>query len=264
MSFNDAVERRTGLLAESQLTSQPACARIATDAVREIQQVVSAIRKEAQLMRTAPQPDTRARMSCLADQGRRATREARRQLQELASTKLLQTSADTLQQRKLAENLQTAAAALEESWREFDLAEKQAQWSAPSCADLEACAEPSSQPHHSSLQKHELLSDVSEAELETHAQSVSEYARDVASLNGDVQSLQRAMVDLAQITVEQGETLQGITDNFENSQEHSKKALEQVALSDEKQRAGNKRLMFLLLATVSCCSLVVATVAASH
>lgn len=262
MSFNnDAAARRTGLLAESRLAARPATL-LATDAVHKIQQLSSAIRKEGQLAKTAPRADARARASCLAEDGRRAARQARQQLQELGA-KVTQTSAEMLQQRKLAENLQAAAATLEESWREFDLAEKQAHRSVQACCthDLEACTAEAGQ---SSLQKQVTLSDVSEVELETHAEAVTEFARDVASLNGEVQSLQRAMVDLAHVTVQQGETLQGIADNFEKSREHSKKALEQVALTDQKLRAGNKRLTILLVATLGCCSFVVATVASMH
>merc|ERR1719487_3116526 len=63
------------------------------------------------------------------------------------------------------------------------------------------------------------LADPLPAETEIHTAIAEEYARDLTNLNQDMQNLQRAMVDMADLTTAQGETLDNIENNMSSAVE---------------------------------------------
>lgn len=88
--------------------------------------------------------------------------------------------------------------------------------------------------------------DAMSAETEIHVAIAEEYARDLTNLNQDMQSLQRAMVDLADVTTSQGEVLDSIENNMSAAVESTTQANTELVQSAQQQRTGTKRFMYLL------------------
>merc|ERR1712039_634109 len=100
--------------------------------------------------------------------------------------------------------------------------------------------------------------DVTEAEVETHAAIVEEYAQEITTLDADIQQLQRAMVDLAEHAHSQGETLDSIEANMSQTVDTSADAREQLVIASTHQQRGNKLIFYLLiLAAVIAFAIVV-------
>lgn len=168
-----------------------------------------------------------------------------------------------LMHSKLVENLEQASEELEQSWQVFTAAE--AAWAAQQQGqqtELAACASAASAeleegrgPGALSMKDAEA---VAAAELDMHNAIAEEYAREVAALAQNMHGLQRAMVDLAQHTASQGETLEGIESQMEEAADKTAKAVQQVAATEEAQRNSQKWLL-CVMAVVLCVSATVIT-----
>lgn len=246
------------------------------EAVQKIQRHAGDIRKEANLLSTAPAHG----MGKGSERAQAAVREAKSTndaalvaLQGLSrattggadgqSLSVEEQNSRKFMHQKLTENLVASMKALDEAFRAYESAEAEALRkrtaestmatplvaacspglepslpSAPDGADLEA-------GRQSQAQRQE--QDVLPAEAEMHAAIAEEYAKDLTNLNQDMRTLQRAMVDLADVTASQGELLDNIEANMAQAAETTEQANEQLVIATQQQRRGTKRFMWLLV-----------------
>jgi len=85
-----------------------------------------------------------------------------------------------------------------------------------------------------------------EAEVMMHGELVNEFATDVQRINEDMGMLQQSMQQMAQITADQGEVLDTIESQMTNAVTDAQAANQQLTQASASQRAGNKRLWWLL------------------
>merc|ERR1719231_1301432 len=80
-----------------------------------------------------------------------------------------------------------------------------------------------------------------------HGELVNEFATDVQRLGDDVVTLQQSMQQMAQLTADQGEVLDTIESQMANAVTDAQAANQQLTQASTSQRAGNKRLWWILL-----------------
>lgn len=246
------------------------------EAVRKIQQHAADIRKEANLLSTSP-----AHGMCKAkEKAQLAVREAKSTndtalmaLQGLAravtggvdgqSLSIEEQNSRKFMHQKLTENLAASLKAVDQAFLSYETAEaeamrKQAAPTTMATPLVAAAVDPALAPEELSppdadleagrqSQAAALQHDTMPAETEIHAAIAEEYARDLTHLSQDMQSLQRAMVDLADVTSSQGELLDNIEANMSNAVENSSQATEELVQTSQTQRRGTKRFMWLLV-----------------
>jgi len=163
--------------------------------------------------------------------------------------------------RKLAENLERAAEALEQSWQDFIAAE--AAWTAQRQQEegVSACAA-SAELEEGRASGLSIMDDeaIAAAELDMHNAIADEYAQQVARIAQNAHGLQSAMVDLAQHTAAQGEMMEGIDAQMEEAADKTAKATQQVAVTEETQRRSMKWTICLLMVVAALSATVLANV----
>lgn len=227
-------------------------------AIEAVHRFAAEVRREARGLSAARQRPSSARhVEQIASTARGTVTEARRWLRELAVA--AEASGDTqrllrLKIDKLSEDVAAAAAGLEQSCREF--AEADAAWArrAEAAAAADAAGEVDPEPEDleqgasADVVKVQHAELVSQAELDLHEDIASSYAREAREVAVSMQSLSRAMVDLAEQTRAQGAALSSIEDNIGVAEAKTADAFEQVQITDARQRDSMKRTYYLLLA----------------
>lgn len=171
--------------------------------------------------------------------------------------------------QKLTENLAACWKSVDAAWLQYEAAEadalrKQAAASSDSMKTplvaagtpgvdpaLPAEEEPAADPQDPEVGQQAAAQDTLPAEAEMHAAIAEEYARDLVAMNQDMHHLQRAMVDLADTVVTQGEMLDDIENNLSTAAESTADANEELAQTNQQQRSGTKRFLWLLVAAGS-------------
>lgn len=261
------------------------------ESVRVIQQHAGDIRKEANLLSTSPSHG----MGKGKEQAQASVRDARATndaallaLQGLlrattggvggANLSAEEQNSRKFMHQKLTENLSSSIKAVDQAWSAYEAAESSAlkalrQQSTSSTmatplvsagvpgldpaldhasdADLEAGQQARQQA--AKLQQREDVAVAAETEM--HTAIVAEYARDLTSLNDNMQHLQRAMVDLAEVTTSQGEALDNIESNMAETAEQTTRANEELTTTSTQQQSGLKRLMYVVLVAGSLAGL---------
>merc|ERR1719401_3314946 len=159
-----------------------------------------------------------------------------------------------LKHQKLSENLDRTSCELEAAWHTFAAAD--VAWAAREAA-AEAAAEASGgddveRGTAAGLQLQE-TDVVAQAEVDFHAEMAEAYTSQVAEITESVHGLQRAMVDLAEHTRMQGETLDGIEASMGQPVDKTEAALDQLYVTENNQRR-NMRWMLCLFLTVASVS----------
>jgi len=245
------------------------------EAVQKIQGCAAAIRKETGVIGTAS--------TYTPGKAHEAVREAKNTLEEAKS--LLQGFAicggggggsasephhRRLMQQKLTENLMGAYKSFEDSWKEYEVAEKDRANRQAAVAAATPQAKAGGRPRggpgvelgtmespqesvdveagvvviQPGRQLQEM--DVSNAEVETHAAIVEEYAANINQVEQDIRSLKNAMVTLAEHTVEQGEMLDNIEANMATAVDGTQGATQQLTIASQTQHRGRMRLLWML------------------
>lgn len=248
------------------------------DTVKRIQQYASDIRKEA---RNADGPHAAASQKKVQDIVRTtktAEDEAKRMLQSLAVSGAGTPSEQNMRrltQQKLSESLVQAVKAFGDSWKAYETAVAEStargkQKVVPQgrsnigveMFDVAGTHAPDVEDQQMQRQQQEL--DVTEAEVETHTAIVEEMVQDVTSLNSEIRGLQRAMVDLAQTTTAQGETLDSIESHMSRSVTDTSGATEQLVQASTSQRQGNKMLCCMVVVCLILCISIIIVVLLKH
>lgn len=253
-------------------------------AIRTIRGIAADIRKQVRLASTSAKLHV-PKLSGTAHETVRTARsraeEARRVLQRLqlqiASSVSVESGGEQdmlrLTQKKLSDNLSSAAAELENSWKAYQAAE--AYLSAEIAAgerhgtvnfqaqDLEIGQGGVQHSSQSSQQLQAADADtVTMAEVEMHAAIAAEYVRDATALSRNMGSLQRSLLDLAQFVSDQGIVLDNVEANMAQSSDTTRSAAQQIEVSAERQSTATRRLCKLVcfgatvaMATVSVVAL---------
>lgn len=243
------------------------------DAVRKIQQHAGDVRKEANLLSTAPAHGLakgKEKAQAAVREAKSTTETAQVALHGLArattggadgkALPIDEQNSRKFMHQKLNENLSASVKALDQAWMAYQAAEAETlriqaaptTMSTPLVAagmDMDPVLPPAAE--HADLEAGQqsqavVLEDTSAAECEMHAAIAEEYARDLTSLNQNAQMLQRAMVDLAETTTSQGTILENIESNMSEAVENAAQANAELVVTAEQQRRGTKRFMWLL------------------
>ncbi|CAK0893999.1 unnamed protein product [Prorocentrum cordatum] len=94
------------------------------------------------------------------------------------------------------------------------------------------------------------VQDVSQAEVETHAELAEDYARDAVRVNTNVQQMNQVVSDLARITTSQGESVSNILSLIDSASESARDASREVVRHNERQQRTTKRMLQLVLLAV--------------
>lgn len=238
-------------------------------AVEQIQQHAADIRKEAGMLGIAASPGSsgaRSRVQEHVEAATLAAGDARRLLERPGGiTGLVLPSeqhARDLTQQKLEDTLAGATKALELARGDFEAADR--------AYASRGASNPTDEPDRRSAAGAELYSTepqqqlqqraITDAEVELHAQIVSETTDQMANLTQSFRSLQRAMVDLAEHTQAQGETLESIETHVARSMEDTGNATELLADASQRQQQSNRWLFWLLLFAFVLAIIVMVTV----
>jgi len=267
------------------------------DSVRKIQQHAAEVRKEANLLSTAPahgMAKGKEKALSAVREAQSTTEKAMAALQGLARATTGGVDGKPLSQQeqnsrkfmhqKLNENISASVKTLDQAWMSYQAAEAEAlrTHAAYQAAEAESLRQAGPSTMSTPLvsagapgidpvlppaaaeadlevgqqsQAQALEEDMVPAEAEMHAAIAEEYARDLTNLNQNAQMLQRAMVDLAETTASQGAVLENIESNMTEAAEQSAQANEELAVTNQTQRSGTKRFMYLLLAAGSVAAL---------
>eukprot|EP00927_Polykrikos_kofoidii_P073100 TRINITY_DN69171_c0_g1_i1.p1 TRINITY_DN69171_c0_g1~~TRINITY_DN69171_c0_g1_i1.p1 ORF type:complete len:307 (-),score=62.73 TRINITY_DN69171_c0_g1_i1:36-956(-) len=114
------------------------------------------------------------------------------------------------------------------------------------------------------LQQQVHCNDVSQAEVDMHTAISTEYAQQVTVLSQDIRSLQRAMVDLAEHTTQQGDTLDGIWATVSHAEENAQGATVQLQVAERSHKKGTKYLYWLLALALVLAIIIVIVVVKMH
>lgn len=238
-------------------------------AVKRIQQHTADIRKEAILISAAScagDPEAKQRVQEHVKAATIAAEEARRLLERpgglvgVAPANNLKLR--ELTQQKLNDNLTSASKAFEMAWQEFQVAAAAfanrgttnaatSPFNVGGVASVEMHfidnVNPTTEETLFRHQQQQQQRDITDAEVEAHAQIVSETADQMSSINQNIRALQRAMVDLAEHTQAQGETLESIESHVARSMDNTHDATELLTNASQRQQQGNKLLFWVLL-----------------
>lgn len=250
------------------------------EAVRKIQQQAADVRKEANLLRTAPAND----LGKCKDKAQAAHREGR-MLAETAtsalhglhratngtvdgkSLSLEEQNSRRFMHQKLTENVTSSMKALDQAWVAFQTAEaeavrqsKQAAVSSTAtpliASGREVSVNPATELPVEPAVADDLESgrkalcqeqDVPAAEAEMHAAIAEEYANDMQRINENAQMLQRAMVDLAETTTSQGSILDNIESNMTEAVGQTQQANQELTATAQAQQGGMKKFMWIMV-----------------
>mmetsp|Transcript_32195 Transcript_32195/g.68933 ORF Transcript_32195/g.68933 Transcript_32195/m.68933 type:complete len:244 (+) Transcript_32195:242-973(+) len=105
-------------------------------------------------------------------------------------------------------------------------------------------------------QQQQAAADVTEAEVDMHSGIVSMYTEDVTHLNGEINSLRTAMMDLAQHAESQGHDIDCIVAHTERSQHYTREARGQIQQANQRHGRGTK-LLYCLMVLAVCLAIVV-------
>jgi len=252
------------------------------ESVRVIQQHAGDIRKEANLLSTSPSHG----MGKGKEQAQASVREARSTndaallaLQGLlrattggvggANLSAEEQNSRKFMHQKLTENLSSSIKAVDQAWIAYEAAEslalkavRQQSTSSSMATPLVSAGVPGldhtldnaneadleSGRQATQAQRLQQREDVAvAAETEMHTAIVAEYARQVETVNENTQHLQRAMLDLAELTTSQGEVLDNIESSMAETAEQTTRANEELATTSTAQRSGTKKFMYILL-----------------
>lgn len=254
------------------------------DAVRKIQQLGADVRKEANLLSTAPAHNAakgRERAHASVREARTCNEAAGAALQGLARActgaggrgedlSMEEQNSRKFMHQKLVENLAASSKAVDEAWLAYEAAEADTlrrraapeTMKTPLVAAGTATVDPSLPPEQEPADAADLeagqaatAQDTLPAEAEMHAAIAEEYARDLVTMNQNMHHLQRAMVDLADTTRAQGEVLDNIESNMAAAAENTADANEELTASNQQQRRGTKRFLWLIVAVGSFAAL---------
>lgn len=257
--------------------------RKVTEAVQRIQQLAADVRKESSMLGTAQSyAGSKKKVEEAVRLAKSVAEEARRRLQGLAVAGVTDVSEQKhrqLQQQKLTENLMGATRALEAASRAYEAADAErarrvsvaasgpggpaTNGTAPGVELHAMDAAAAGSEAGSGQQALRMLqdTDVSQAEVETHAAIVEEYTEQISSLSQDIKDLQRAMVDLADHTRAQGEVLDDIESNLSRATDNTGGATEQLVAASQQQRRGTKWILWLmLLATLIAATVIIVVI----
>lgn len=238
-------------------------------AIQAVQQHAAFMRKDASILATVrDRPSSAQHVKQVIRVARETIAEAARLLHELDASSSKSLSDDKklqlLTHRKLSENLGAASAELEQSWKVFAAAELAWESRQPSQASSSSIDPPTQGDDLEAgrvvgvqLQEAEV---VSQAEVDLHAAIADEFAKDITELAHNMRGMQRVLLDLAEHTQAQGETLSGIEANMCQAVDKTDAATQQLAKTEQAQRKGMRWTICLLLIVLCVSGTVAATV----
>lgn len=245
------------------------------DCVRKITLLAGDIQKEVRSVSTSPGHTGRDKAQAAVQEAKALNDTGVAALQSLSRT--ITHSADGIalavseqnsrkfMHQKLQENLATSIKAVDKAFTDYEAAEAEARRNQAATSTmatpLVSAGVPGLDPalppaeerqDQSSLQSQAVqMGDTVPAETSMHVAIVEEYARDLTNLNQDMQSLARAMTDLADVTRAQGEVLDDIENNMASAADQTAQANEQLVETARAQQRGGWRFLWLLLAAGS-------------
>lgn len=249
------------------------------DAVRKIESLVADVRREANLLSTAPAHSaakSKEKAHAAVRDARACNEAAGVVLQGLGRActgvggggqglSVEEQNSRKFMHQKLTENLAASLKTVDDAWSAFEAAEagalrKQAasdSMKTPLVSAGSPGVDPSvPEPEPAGGQDLEAgqqaaAQDFMPPEAEMHAAIAEEYARDLVTMNQNMHHLQRAMVDLADTTRAQGEVLDNIESSMSEAAESAAGANQELASTTQQQRRGTKRFLWLLVAAGS-------------
>lgn len=251
--------------------------------MKKIQQYTADIRRETSMLTTANSyTGGKAKVQEAAQAAKAAMVEATRLMKEFptgAGGSVAEQNHKRLTQQKLRENLLGTSKALEAALRLYENAEAERERrdaaqataaassgagrasaaSAVELSPMDGGLSAAENGWRGQRQVQEL--DVSQAELDHHTAIVDEYTQEISHAAQEISALQRAMVDIADLTQAQGQTLDVIEANMGNATVSTEGATEQLTHASRHQRTGTKLIWWLLgLAVLIALALIVVVV----
>merc|ERR1712150_395141 len=110
----------------------------------------------------------------------------------------------------------------------------------------------------------QVTDEVSQAEVEMHNEIVNKYSEDVTKLAKNMQGLQRALLDLADQTHMQGETLDNIEAQISQASSSSSSAVRQVEITSRAHWKKLKRTSMMLFYTVLILAVFLTVIKLTH
>ncbi|CAK0808365.1 unnamed protein product [Prorocentrum cordatum] len=108
------------------------------------------------------------------------------------------------------------------------------------------------------------LDDVSLSQVETHAAIAEEYAAEASQLETNVRIVNQVVVDMARITMAQGEQVNNVLSFMEEASQSAASASQELVQSNQNQQRGTRRLLQVVALAVLLVGAIVVAVLLKH